>query len=91
MFISIYYANEQERGTGVISSSGDAADTQRREREERPVGREYASVEQRCETVRGEAHSRSDSHESRMDPILTPGKKLFLLYLLFFILIYQGK
>ncbi|XP_073764936.1 otogelin isoform X2 [Danio rerio] len=90
MFISIYYANEQERGTGVISSSGDATNTQRREREERPVGREYASVEQRCETVRGEANSRSDSHESRMDPILTPGKKLFLLYLLFFILIYQA-
>ncbi|XP_016092643.1 otogelin-like [Sinocyclocheilus grahami] len=39
----------------------------------------------------GESRSiSSDSHESRMDPILTPGKKLVLLYLLFFILIYQA-
>ncbi len=46
----------------------------------------------RWKTVRGETHSiSSDAHESRMDPILTPGKKLFLLYLLFFILLYQGK
>lgn len=86
-----------ESAQRVLSSAPEmSVDTQERERERESEELLQTGIcvgsAHRCRTVRGESHSiSSDSHESRMDPILTPGKKLFLLYLLFFILIYQGK